>query len=406
MLKRHVVIVGGGWAGITLVRNLKALASHKIRITLISNEPNFRYSAALYRVATGHKENEALIPIPGLIESIPNVEFVRATVTDLDQKDHTVTIHGGEKFHYDYVVLALGSVTNYFGIPGIEEKSYGIKTQKEVRKFRTHLHKELLDDNKPDKNYVIIGAGPTGVELAAAMGSYMKAVLRRHGIRTRRINIDLVEAAPRVLPMSDPKASAKAHDRLVSLGVKVKTNSKVEHETDDSLIVNGKSIPTHTVTWTAGVANNPFFKRHSKLFMLNNRGKVIVDDHLRSEKRTYVIGDNAATQYSGLALTAVHNAHYVAKDLEQRINGESTTPAYKPQAPATVVPVGSNWGVFQYKKIVIGGHVGGVIRSLADYIAYKDIAGYKKAYSLWRHVDDEEEHCVLCKTKLIEEQTY
>ena len=400
MLKKHVVIVGGGWAGIRLVRKLKKLANHQIRITLVSNEPNFRYSAALYRVATGHKEKEAIIPIHELISDVPQARYIRGTINNIHPKERTITLASGETLHYDYAVLALGSVTTYFGIPGIKENAYSIKTQKELRVFRTHIHKELLDENAPDKHYVIVGGGPTGVELAAAMASYMKAVIKRHGLKRRRVRIELIEASPRLLPASHPRASKLARQRLRSLGVHVHVNSKVEHETETSLVVNGRSIPTKTVVWTAGVANNPFFAKHPSIFTLNNRSKVIVDDHLRATDRLYVIGDNAVTPYSGLGLTAVHNASYVAGDIMSSIQGARATSAYRPLTPATVVPVGKNWAIFQYRSIIFGGFAGGIMRSLADLVSYSDIAGWKSAFGLWAHSNELEEQCVLCKTAL------
>ena len=405
MLKKHVVIVGGGWAGIRLARKLKKLAKNNhIAVTLVSNESNFRYSAALYRVATGHKEKEALLPIHELLADLPDTKFTKATMTNIDPHKRTITLSKGKIVHYDYAVLALGSVTTYFGIPGIAEHAHSIKTQKELRRFRTHIHQELLNEHAPDKHYVVVGAGPTGVELAAAMSSYMRSVVKRHGLRKRRIHIELVEASSRVLPMSHPKASKITLQRLRLLGITVHLNSKVEYESDTGLVVNGRTIPTKTVIWTAGVANNPFFAKHSHVFTLNNRSKVLVDDHLMVDKRVYVIGDNAVTPFSGLGLTAVHHANYVAKDLEKKVYGHKKTKAYKPLVPATVVPVGKRWAVFQYKSFVFGGFLGSIMRSLADFVSYSDIAGTQKAIGLWAHTSDLEEQCVLCKTALSDKQ--
>ena len=367
MLKKHVVIVGGGWAGISLAQSLKNIESHKLRVTLVSNEPNFRYSAALYRVATGHKEREAIIPIYDLVGDIKHLQFIKATASDINPHNKTITLHGGKTLHYDYAVLALGSVTSYFGIPGLKELSYDIKSQKGLRKFRSHLHHELLQDHAPDSNYIVVGGGPTGVELSAALASYLKIIVKKHGLGRRRINIELIEAAPRLLPMSSPKLSKQAKDKLTKLGVKVMLNSKVQYETDKSLVVNGRSLPTHTVIWTAGVANNPFFNRHKHLFKQNQRGKVIVDDHLKSHPNLYVIGDNAVTPYSGLGLTAVHNAHYVANDIKKHLDGHRKTTSYKPLKPATVVPVGKNWAVFEYRKIAFAGLLAGIFRSLLNF---------------------------------------
>jgi NADH dehydrogenase FAD-containing subunit len=147
--------------------------------------------------------------------------------------------------------------------------------------------------------------------------------------------------------------------------------------------------------------NNPFYSNRKNIFQLNNRNKVIVNDHLQSHKNLYVIGDNAVTPFSGLGLTAVHNASYVAKDITKKLNGHFKTSAYKPLHPATVIPVGKNWAVFEYKKIVFGGLFGGMMRSIADLVAYNDIAGTFKAIKIWFSGHQiEEDQCVLCKTQL------
>jgi NADH:ubiquinone reductase (H+-translocating) len=400
MLKKHLIIVGGGWAGVSLAQSLKKVPKDKLRITLISDNPNFRYSPALYRVATGHKEHQALIPLHELLNDNPQLKIIKSSLKSIDPVNRTIKTHNGDVFHYDYAVLAIGGVTQYFNIPGLKELSYGIKTQKELRHFRTHLHQELIEEHKPDSNYIIVGAGPTGVELAAAMASYLKVIMRRHGIKHKRVHIELIEAAHRVLPSSNPKASAKAKLQLKKLGVKLLLNAKVEAETDTTLVVNGRSLPTHTVIWTAGIANNPFFEQHKSIFKLNNRGKVLVNDHLQTHPRLYVIGDNAVTPYSGLAITAVHNADYVARDILRQVNGHKKTPAYRPVTPASVIPIGKNYAIMQYNALVISGRLASFFRRFADYVAYKDIAGHKKALKLWNHTEDLEESCAVCDTRL------
>lgn len=403
MLRKHLVIVGSGWAGLKLLRELKSVPSSDLRITLVSDNSSFRYSAALYRVATGRREREAIIPLSEILEDLPNVTFEKATITSIDRKAKTLKTSAGKIIHYDIAVLALGVVTTYFGIPGLEQWSYSIKTSRELRLLRTHLHQELMDEQAPDKNYVVIGAGPTGVELAAALTSYMKSVAKKHGLKRRRITVSLVEAAPRVLPSSAARVSKITQNKLRRLGIKVLLNKKVERETNHELIVSGKAIPTHTVIWTAGVNNSPFYRANSSEFNLSARGKVIVDDHLRVDNSVYVIGDNADTPYSGLGLTAVHNAHYVGKDIKQRLKGGKKTLPYKPLTPAIVLPVGSRWGVFQYRKLILWGLPAAILRSLADLIAYHDIIGPYKAFGIWIRSDSREEICTICQVALEKE---
>src|SRR5690606_33998582 len=113
----------------------------------------------------------------------------------------TLKIKGGQTFHYDILILSLGTVPNYFGIPGMEEYSFSIKSLHETEKLKSHLHRHLVDKNTHDANYIIIGGGPTGVELAGALPGYIKYLRKQHGIKTKRkVHVDLVEAAPRLMP--------------------------------------------------------------------------------------------------------------------------------------------------------------------------------------------------------------
>ena len=164
--------------------------------------------------------------------------------------------------------------------------------------------------------------------------------------------------------------------------------------------MSGKTIPTRTVVWTAGVTNNPFYEANQSEFTLNERRKVVVDDHLRVDNSVYVIGDNADTPHSGLGLTAVHNARYVGMDIKKRLADAKHTPPYKPMTPATAVPVGPRWGVFQYHSIILWGIPAAILRSLADLVAYNDIVGPLKAVKIWLRSDSREEICTICQTAL------
>src|SRR5262249_37760884 len=148
--------------------------------------------------------------------------------------------------------------TNYFGIKGLDEYSYSIKSQSEVQRFKEHLHQQLADEKRPDLHYVIVGAGATGIELAGALPSYLRCIMKNHGLPQRKLHIDLIEAAPRLLPRLPKETSRAVRRRLRKLGVTLYLNSTVEGETADKLMVSGKPIRSHTVVWTAGVTNHPF----------------------------------------------------------------------------------------------------------------------------------------------------
>lgn len=392
---KHIVIVGGGFGGIKAVRKL---SKHPdlFKITLISDQDRFQYYPALYRTATGHSMRESYIPITELLSDLPNVEFVHKKATSIDRAKKTITLEDKTNVTYDAAIFALGVVTSYFSIPGLEKFSHGLKTVHQMEQLHHDLHKEFTDDNQPDKNYVVVGAGPTGVELAASLQSYLQQIAKAHKAKSEKITLEVIEAAPRVLPRSSEHVSRLVTKRLTNLGVKVMTGEKVEAETADSLTVSGRSIPTHTVIWTAGVTNNPFYAENKSQFDINERGKVNVNDKMQVDESVYVIGDNANTPYAGLALTAVRDASYVSGQLVQWAKGHSLQP-YHQKKPITVVPVGKNWAIVEYGPLVFAGWLGSLLRKVADLVAYKEIMPLGEALKLWSERGVfEDDACEVC----------
>ncbi len=394
-MKTKVVVVGGGFAGIRVIRGLSGAPG--IDVTLISNQPDFRYSPALYRTATGRRKRESFIPLESLIAGMPNVHFVQATASKINRASKTISTHDGTEYRYDYCVLALGVITNYFGIPGLDEFSYGIKSAHEITRLKHHLHSKLIDSQAMDQNYVIVGGGPTGVELAAELGSYLKRIARAHRVRRSKVSLELIEAAPRLLPTLNPRASRLAKSRLRSLHVRVMTNKHVGGETAQTLKVDDRSIPTQTVIWTAGMSNSPFFAHNATQFSFDQKKRVAVDQYLQVDPHVFVAGDNASTKYGGLALTAVHNATAIAHNIRRLSSGKKAR-AYKPLKPISAVPLGRNRAIIQYGPFTFDGVLGGVIRRIADLVGYADIMGYVPALKLWMKQESYEETCKVCRS--------
>jgi NADH dehydrogenase len=380
----QITIVGGGFGG---VKSALVLSKKKnVRITLITDKPDFQYYPALYGTATGNSHRQSWIPLGEIFAGHDNIEVIIDSVTTLDKATKTITTASGATHKYNKLILSLGSVTTYFGIPGLNDFAYGIKSHAEITRLKQHLLDEFSKPNGADKNFLIVGAGPTGVELASALGTYLKHLKKRYRQHEPRITISIIEAAPRVLPRMSQKASTLVAERLKKLHVHVELNKKVEEETVDSLIVNGKPIKSHTVIWTSGVANNPFFSTNANQFEIAKNGKVMVDAYLRSGQDVYVIGDNAFTQWCGLAQTALYDGIFVAK----HILGKSKK-RYVAKLPPVVVPIGEHWAIFEYKKICFGGRLGSFIRSVADFVGYSDILPVSQAFGIWRAQKNKEE---------------
>ena len=373
----NITIVGGGFGGVKAALELSK--NKRAQVTLISDKPNFQYYPALYSTATGGAKLQSWVSLGVIFAGRDNVNIIIDTVTKLDRAKKTISTASGKKHEYQTLILALGSVTTYFGIEGLDQYAYGIKSYNEIARLRQHLLDQFTAPHGNDEHYLVIGAGPTGVELAASLGTYLKHLKRKYRQPGPRLTVSVIEAAPRVLPRMSEKASAKVLARLKRLGVNVELNKKVESATADSLIVSGRPIKSHTVIWTSGVANNPFFKANESQFKLAPNGRVNVDKHMRVDPHVYVIGDNAITPFGGLAQTALHDGIYVAKQILKKSNKK-----YKAKQPPVVVPVGENWAIFEYKWLRFGGWLGALVREAADFVGYRDMLPFGQALGVWR----------------------
>ncbi len=393
--KTKVVIVGGGFGGVKAA--LELVEENKIEVDLISDDSDLRYYPTLYHTATGGHRANSSIPLAQIFDSKP-VNIIKAEVISLDRKAQTVTTSDGGIFTYDILIISLGVVTNYFGIPGLSELSYSIKTQSEVAKFKAHLHQQLNDDKKPDLNYVIVGAGPTGIELAGALPAYLKQIISNHHLTAKTVHIDLIEAAPRLLPRLPKDVSRTVQRRLKRLGIRLYLGSTVQAETSDELMVNGKPIRSHTVIWTAGVTNHPFFKDNN--FVITNRGKVAVDVYLQAEENIFVIGDNANTPFSGQAQTALHDGNFVAKNLRRKVAGKDFK-SYVAEEPITVIPAGPNWAAVIWGRFHFSGRIGSLIRVAADLMGFIDLEPWPKATKQFLTDFEAQDDCQVCAAAMV-----
>ena len=388
----NVVIVGGGFGGVKTA--LELAKDKKMNVTLVSDRDHFLFYPALYSTATGRSRKQSIIPLSQLFNS-SRVRVVQDTVISVDTARRLI-ITNDHQLHYDRAVFALGVVTSYFGISGLDTYSYSIKSAYEIDRFKKHLHEEITSEKHLDKNSVIVGAGPTGVELSASLAHYLDRIASAHRIKHSRIRLSLVEAAPRVLPRMSERASALVTKRLESIGVTVMANKRVESEDDDSIIISGKDIPSKTVVWTSGVTNHPFFTEHTDIFPTAKNGRIDVDEHLKVDSRIYVIGDNANTPYTGLAQTAIYDGLYAAKAISAEARKQAL-PDYKPRNQPIVIPVGDNWAILEYGPIRITGFLGSLIHKAAGLIGYLDYFPIGKAMSLWGSENQLVEECSACQ---------
>ncbi len=239
----------------------------------------------------------------------------------------------------------------------------------------------------------MVGGGPSGVELAGVLPSYLREICKRHGIQHPDIHVDLIEAAPRLLPRMPKAFSWSVMKHLKKLKVRLYLHQQVKAETAEALVVKGRRIISHTVIWTAGVKNHPFFINQN--FQLADNGKARVDQFLQSEPGLYVLGDNADTPYSGLAQTALYDGTFVANNLKRLAAGLEPKP-YQAVKPIYVIPVGPHWSAVLWGRVQIYGSLGWLLRRAADLVAYHDYEPFQQATHRWIAEKDSEELCPIC----------
>ncbi len=201
-----VLVVGGGFGGIKAALDL-AKNGH-FHVTLLTEHDDFRYYPTLYRTATGGKRANSAIPLSEIFKDV-RITIVQGSAKELNRIDKQIITSDGTAYSFDTLIIGVGVVTNYFSIPGLQEHAYGIKSNNDALQLKAHLHQQLIDQAKPDLNYLIVGGGPTGIELAGALPEYLRSVMTNHGIKKRAINVRLIEAAPRLLPRM-PKTTSRA----------------------------------------------------------------------------------------------------------------------------------------------------------------------------------------------------
>jgi NADH dehydrogenase len=377
----HVVVVGGGFGGVKTALELSNKPG--IKVTLISNTNNFEYHGALYRTATGRSPLEVTIPLRQIFINSTNVSIVLDKATVLEPHKNIISSETGTSYHYDVLVLALGNQVNYFGIDGMQKEALSMITVPETIALR-HRFVQLVKSSVEHPHIVIVGAGATGVELSGDLQTFADNITQKYGLERKFIRVSIIEGASRVLPLLKPKLSEKALIRLSKLGVTVRLNTKVNSCEPGKLCLDTGDIHADLIVWTAGSRLVEFFNDNAKYFTFS-RGRIAVDSYLRAEghKDIYVVGDNAATKYSGMAQTALHDAKYVSRILIGSSKGKSPV-KYTVKLPVYVVPIGPRWAVLQNGQKMITGYRAWLVRRRADLWIFKNFEPYAKAVKQWR----------------------
>jgi NADH dehydrogenase len=361
MLKReraHVVILGGGFGGLAVAKELR---NANVRITLIDRTNHHLFQPLLYQVAAAQlAAPDISAPIRKLLWSQPNVTVWMAEVKQIDVEKKLIYLDGAET-KYDYLVLATGMTHAYFGFDTWAKHAPGLKTLGEaldvrrriLRAFERAELESTTDERRALTTFVVIGAGPTGVEMVGALAEIAGRTLARdfRHFDPRNTRVILIEAGPRILPTFPEKLSARARQDLEGLGIEVRTGAPVTDIGEDYVELGTERISARTILWAAGVRASPLTKDLG--VPIDRVGRVWVEDDLSVPDRPeiFVVGDlMAKTQdgkpLPGVAQLAVQSGKHVARNIVCSLVGRPRSP-FRYVDKGSMATIGRNKAVAQ-----------------------------------------------------------
>ena len=367
-MNKKVVVIGGGFGGLTAA---KALRNANVDITLIDKTNHHLFQPLLYQVATAAlSPADIAAPIRGILHNQKNVTVIMGEVIRIDVDSKTILL-ANDQFEYDYLIIAIGSRHSYFGKNNWESFAPGLKTLNDAITIRDKIllsfeKSEVSRDPNEIKKYttfVVVGGGPTGVEIAGAIAEISKRTLRkefRH-IDPSKTKIILVEAQDRILSIYDPSLSEKGKRSLEKLGVDVRLNTKVEEINDRGVLLNSEFIETSNVIWAAGNEIPQLIK--SLNTELDRAGRVIVENDcsIKNHPDVFVIGDAALMLHKnvplpGVAPVAIQQGKYLAKLIAKEIQQSERKP-FKYFDKGTLATFGRAKAIMQIGKFKVSGFI-------------------------------------------------
>ncbi len=372
---KHVVIVGGGFAGLHLAQSLK---SAPVRVTLIDQRNFHLFQPLLYQVAMGTLSPANIAaPLRNILKRQKNTQVLLAEVVDADLEQKQVVLSDGTLF-FDMLILATGSQHSYFGNDHWGDVAPGLKTVEDATEIRSKVYTAFEEaERESDQErirqlltFVIIGAGPTGVELAGALAEIARRTLPNEfrTVNPKNSRVVLVDLVDRVLPPYPPDLSAKAREALESLGVEVRTSTRVMDVQRDGVRLAWEGgeelIHTDNVIWAAGVKASPLGAVVAKRAGIETdrvgRLEVGPDLSLPGHPDVYVIGDLALARNAegqplpGIAPVAIQQGKYVAKHIKARVRGRSTKP-FRYVNLGTMATIGRSKAVADFGRLHLSG---------------------------------------------------
>jgi len=372
MSQPRVIIVGGGFAGLAAA---KALRKTPAEVILIDRANHHLFQPLLYQVATAVlTPSQIATPIRTILRNQKNVTVIMGEVTGVDKERKQIIVSDADRqevpLAYDYLIIASGATHSYFGHNEFEEFAPGLKSLADAVSARNRIlqafeQAEAEDDPSRYRDlltFILVGAGPTGVEMASALAILVRTTLKSdfRRIDPTSARIVLVDVAPRVLPPFSEDLSEAAKRRLEDLGVEVRLGHSVDQIDDDGIVVAGERIASKTVIWTAGVAPSPAGKWLKVETDRAGRVRVQKDVTVPGNPEIFVVGDTASFEENGKALpgvaqVAMQQGRYAGKVIHSRITGSTPPGPFSYFDKGNMAVVGKGFAVLQSHKVQVSG---------------------------------------------------
>lgn len=367
----HLIIIGGGFAGLELIKQLN---NKPVKVTVFDKNNYFNFQPLMYQVASGGLGPDAIAyPLRKMISRMPNIAYRMAEVTHVHCDKRIIDTTIGS-FGYDYLCIATGAQTNFFGNTDLEKYSMQLKSIPDALDLRSNILQEFekalsLGDTERFLNFVVVGAGPTGVETAGALAEIKRHVLPADykELDASKMTVHLIEAAPRVLASMSEVSSKKALQFLTELGVKVQLNTSVKHfdaHTGNLSLSNGEMIKTDTVIWSAGVKGKGIPGIPETVITRGNRYKTDAFNRIEGIDHVFAIGDIALMTtdpafpngHPMVATVAQQQGKLLGKNLLNLISGKPLKP-YIYLNLGSMATIGRHKAVFEIFGIKMQGYL-------------------------------------------------
>lgn len=368
--KKRVIVIGGGFGGLSLIKHLD---KKKFQIVLIDQHNYHTFQPLLYQVATGALEPDSIAyPLRKYVKSFGDLHFRLGRVKEIKAKEKLLITSMGN-IDYDYLVLATGSKTNFFGNKEIEANAMAMKTVPHALDLRSlilqNLELAILETNQDKRDallhFVIVGGGPTGVELAGAIADLKKYVFKEeyHDLNIDNLRITLVEGAPHLLHVMSEKSSTHTNRFLSGLGVNIITHTVVsEYDGERAKLNDGSEILTKNVIWTAGVKGNHPEGIDAEQLVPGDRIKVDTFCRVENMESIFAIGDIAAMitedfprGHPMVAPTAIQMGQYVGRYMNHYLDTEEKPDPFKYKDKGSMATIGRNKAVVDLGKLKFTG---------------------------------------------------